>query len=331
MLAPSSTDFLATCSPPWCPALRCQPRPSYLLCRSSSSARPGRRVARSPARTARLPAALALLPAPDPRSPMFPWPKLSSSPSSSALIHGRATGSSPAQHSSCVAASSPSTPSGFLALLFSGCRSCLPLSSTTTPGHSTTTCLLLLLSSARVGMRSPASLPASAELADAPARRTPATSPCHAYFPEVGARQRPLFLHFVGRVFPPHTPPAPLAMAWMTDVLLLCHVQAVTGWWVVHYVGLTELSVRCRGCRRSACPNPGHNSRHALCRHADSTLSSFFILIFSSTSRGARLCTAADRRRPSELSVVAHVHLRVLGDVGGNVSARCSLVVRGCA
>jgi hypothetical protein len=218
MLAPSSTDFLATCSPPWCPALRCQPRPSYLLCRSSSSARPGRRVARSPARTARLPAALALLPAPDPRSPMFPWPKLSSSPSSSALIHGRATGSSPAQHSSCVAASSPSTPSGFLALLFSGCRSCLPLSSTTTSGHCTTTCLLLLSSSARVGMRSPASLPASAELANAPARRTPATSPCHAYFPVVGARQRPLFLHFVGCVFPPHTPPAPLVMAWMTDV-----------------------------------------------------------------------------------------------------------------
>jgi hypothetical protein len=30
MLAPSSTDFLATCSPPWCPTLRCQPRPSYL-------------------------------------------------------------------------------------------------------------------------------------------------------------------------------------------------------------------------------------------------------------------------------------------------------------
>jgi hypothetical protein len=107
----------------------------YLLCRSSSSARPGRRVARSPARTARLPAALALLPAPDPRSPVFPWPKLSSSPSSSALIHGCATGSSPAQHSSCVAASSPSTPSGFLALLFSGCRSCLPLSSTTTSGQ----------------------------------------------------------------------------------------------------------------------------------------------------------------------------------------------------
>jgi hypothetical protein len=113
--------------------------------------------------------------------------------------------------------------------------------------------------------------------------------------------------------------------------LLLCHVQAVTSWWVVHYVGLTEFSVRCRGCRRLARPNPGHNSRHDLCRHADSTLSSFFILIFASTSRGARPCTAAGRRRPSELSVVARVHLRVLGGVGGNVSARCSLVVRGCA
>jgi hypothetical protein len=29
--------------------------------------------------------------------------------------------------------------------------------------------------------------------------------------------------------------------------LLQCHVQVVTAWWVVHYVGLTEFSVRCRG------------------------------------------------------------------------------------
>uniref|UniRef100_A0A804N3L5 Secreted protein n=1 Tax=Zea mays TaxID=4577 RepID=A0A804N3L5_MAIZE len=48
-------------------------------------------------------------------------------------------------------------------------------------------------------------------------------------------------------------------------------------------------------------------------------LSSFFILIFASTSRGARPCTATGHRRPYELSVVAHVHLHMMDGVGGNV------------
>jgi hypothetical protein len=77
----------------------------------------------------------------------------------------------------------------------------------------------------------------------------------------------------------------------------------------------------------SARPNPSHDSHHALCRHAGPMLSSFFILIFASTSRGARPCTAACHRRPYELLVVAHVHLHMMGGVGGNVLVRYSFGV----